>query len=52
VFGEEPVGGVKIFPLLLGLFINVNSIAAIQRKETEIAKFLPIGAEQFCDVFY
>jgi hypothetical protein len=51
VFGEEPVGGVQNFPLLLRLFKNVNSIAATQRKLMEIAKFLPIGAEQFYDIF-
>ncbi len=37
----------KNVPLLLRLLINVNSNAAVQRKYTEIATFLPIAAGRF-----
>jgi hypothetical protein len=36
----------KNIPKLLRLLINVNRNAAVQRKETEIATFLPIAARQ------
>jgi hypothetical protein len=37
-------GGFKNYKLLLGLNINVNRIAALQRKRMEIAMFQPIAA--------
>ncbi len=42
----------KKFPQLLRLKINVNKNAALERKGTEIATFLPIVTKQFCLLSY
>jgi hypothetical protein len=42
----------KYFPQLLGLVVNENRNAALQRKGTKIVPFLPIVTGQFCLLSY